>query len=54
MNSNETKTAVQAYIAEGPKFKVRSTPTFLLNGVKIEGSLPESQLSILIDHLLKK
>jgi len=44
---------VKKHMEESKKFNVRSTPTFMLNGVKIEGVLPLEQLSILIDHLLK-
>jgi protein-disulfide isomerase/uncharacterized membrane protein len=54
MNKKETKDKVVEYIAAAKSFNIRSTPTFLLNGVKIEGVLPESQLSILIEHILKK
>ena len=50
----ETKEKVISYIKEAKPFNVRSTPTFLLNGKKIEGSLPIDQLSILIDELLKR
>jgi len=54
MNAPETKEKVVSYINQGKPFGVRSTPTFILNGVKIEGVLPLDQLKILIDHLLKK
>lgn len=52
MNSEETKEKVVRYIESGNPFNIKSTPTILLNGVKIEGVLPEGQLQILIDHLL--
>ncbi len=54
VNAKETKEKVVKYITQGTPFGVKSTPTFLLNGVKIEGVLPLDQLKILIDHLLKK
>lgn len=54
MNSKETKDKVLKYIKAAKPFNVRSTPTFLLNGVKIEGVLPADQLYILIDHVLSK
>jgi protein-disulfide isomerase/uncharacterized membrane protein len=54
MDTKETKNKVAKYIAAAKSFNIKSTPTFLLNGVKIEGVLPETQLTILIDHLLKK
>jgi protein-disulfide isomerase len=52
--SQKAKDTVSKYIAEAKRFGVQSTPTFLLNGVKIEGVLPAAQLSILIDYLLTK
>ena len=52
--SKETKEKVQKYIAAAGPFNVRSTPTFLLNGKKIEGALPLDQMSILIDSILEK
>ncbi len=52
--SKETREKVLTYIKAAKPFNVKSTPTFLLNGVKIEGVLPENQLSILIDHILSK
>jgi len=54
IDSQETKDKIAKYMAASKPFNVRSTPTFLLNGVKIEGVLPENQLSILIDHILSK
>jgi protein-disulfide isomerase/uncharacterized membrane protein len=54
MKSSATKEKVVSYINAAKPFTVRSTPTFLLNGVKIEGVLPVSQLEILIDHVLQK
>lgn len=53
MNSEETKQKVLAYINTGDQFNVKSTPTFLVNGKKIEGALPVLQLKAIIDHLLK-
>lgn len=52
--SKETRDKVLSYIKAAKPFNVKSTPTFLLNGVKIEGVLPENQLGILIDHILSK
>ncbi len=54
MKSKGTKDKVLKYINAAKPFNVRSTPTFLLNGVKIEGVLPEDQLNILIEHVLSK
>ncbi|MCF8060522.1 MAG: thioredoxin domain-containing protein [Bacteriovoracaceae bacterium] len=53
-NSKETQEKVLSYINASKPFNVKSTPTFILNGIKIEGVLPENQLSILIDHILSK
>lgn len=54
MNSKETKEKVVKYINAAKPFNVKSTPTFLLNGVKIEGVLPQNQLEVLIQHILEK
>jgi len=54
MNDEATKTKVAKYLQAAGPFNIKSTPTFLLNGVKIEGVLPENQLQILLDHVLKK
>jgi protein-disulfide isomerase/uncharacterized membrane protein len=49
-----TKEKVVALINAATPFNIRSTPTFLLNGVKIEGVLPLDQLSLLFDEILKR
>jgi len=49
-----TKEKVQALIKESTPFNIRSTPTMILNGVKIEGVLPKNQLIALIEGLLKR
>ncbi|WP_127716633.1 thioredoxin domain-containing protein [Halobacteriovorax sp. HLS] len=54
MQSAETKKSVQDIIAASSPFNIRSTPTMLVNGVKIEGVLPLSQLYIILDDILKK
>jgi protein-disulfide isomerase/uncharacterized membrane protein len=40
LNSDEAKSAVAASVEEGKKAKIASTPTFFVNGRKIEGVLP--------------
>jgi protein-disulfide isomerase len=35
-------------------YNIRSTPTFILNGVKIEGVLPSDQLFAIMDEILKR
>lgn len=54
MQAPETKEKVVSYVNLAKPFGIKSTPTFLLNGVKIEGVLPKDQLKVLIDHILKK
>ncbi len=54
MSSSQTKEQVQKQIEAAKPFNVKSTPTFLLNGVKIEGAIPLNQLFILLDELLKR
>ena len=49
-----TKAKVQAVIAQATPFNIRSTPSFLLNGVKIEGVLPPDQLFAIMDEILKR
>jgi protein-disulfide isomerase len=49
-----TKEKIQAMIKEATPFNIRSTPTMILNGVKIEGVLPRNQMMALIEGLLKR
>ena len=50
----KTKEKVMALINEASPFNIKSTPTFLLNGVKIEGVLPSDQLFAIMDEILKR
>lgn len=50
----KTKTLVQDLIEAAGPFNIRSTPTFLINGVKIEGSLPPAQFNMILDEILKR
>lgn len=50
----KTKAKVVALINQATPFNIRSTPTFLLNGVKIEGVLPSDQLFAIMDEILKR
>lgn len=50
----KTKEKVQSLIAAATPFNIRSTPSFLLNGVKIEGVLPADQLFAIMDEILKR
>ncbi len=49
----ETKDFVVKMINEGDKFGVRSTPTSIINGVKIEGVRPLSDYYAIFDSLVK-
>ena len=50
----KTKEKVVALINAATPFNIRSTPSFLLNGVKIEGVLPSDQLFAIMDEILKR
>lgn len=52
--SEETKEKVKAIVSSAAPFNIRSTPTVLLNGVKIEGVLPFNQLQVLMDELVTR
>lgn len=54
MKDPKTKKKVQDIIAQAGSFNIRSTPTMLVNGVKIEGVLPLNQVYIILDDILKK
>jgi protein-disulfide isomerase/uncharacterized membrane protein len=49
-----TKEKVVAIIKESNPFNIRSTPSFLINGRKIEGALPDDQLFAIMDEILKR
>ncbi|MBC7713224.1 MAG: thioredoxin domain-containing protein [Rhizobacter sp.] len=49
-----TKTKVVSLITAANPFNIKSTPTFILNGVKIEGVLPSDQLFAIMDEILKR
>lgn len=50
----KTKEKVVAILNQSTPFNIRSTPTFLLNGVKIEGVLPPDQMFAIMDEILKR
>lgn len=54
MNDKSTKEVVLKTISAGEQFKLKSTPTFILNGVKIEGVLPTIQIINLMKEIMKK
>ena len=54
MSDSLTLSAVQKDIEEGINLSVNSTPTFYINGHKVEGALSLEVWYALIDRLLKK
>jgi len=54
MKKVEIKESVMNTIKAADAFNIRSTPSMLVNGVKIEGVLPPSQLFVILDDLVKK
>ncbi len=50
----KTKEKVVSLINASNPFNIKSTPTFILNGVKIEGSLPPDQLFAIMDEIIKR
>ena len=50
----KTKDKVVEIIKAANPFNINSTPTFLVNGVKIEGVLPFDQLSSIFDEIIKR
>lgn len=53
LNSEETKKALSDSIEQGALAKVESTPTFFVNGKKIEGVIPMEAWDLLITKLSK-
>lgn len=51
-NNAETRAEVAKIVSQGNDYLVKSTPTFFLNNVKIEGALPLNQLYMLMDEVL--
>lgn len=52
--NEDTKNKVIEIIELSRKFNVASTPTMLVNGIKIEGVFPPQQMYILIEELIKR
>ena len=50
--SDEAKAVVDRHVAAGNSFGVRSTPTWVLNGRRFEGSMPLPALEELVDEEL--
>lgn len=52
--SQNTRDQVLASINAATKFNLRSTPTIIINGKKIEGSIPNPQFEAIFEELLRK
>ncbi len=50
----KTKEKVVSLIKAADPFNIRSTPSYLINGVKIEGVLPVDQMFAIMDEILKR
>ncbi|MGZ3807974.1 MAG: DsbA family protein, partial [Bacteriovorax sp.] len=50
----KTKEKVIALIKAADPFNIRSTPSYLINGVKIEGVLPADQIYAIMDEILRR
>lgn len=50
----KTKEKVIALIREAAPFNIKSTPSYLINGVKIEGVIPADQMYAIMDEILKR
>lgn len=50
----KTKEKVVAIIKSSDPFNIRSTPSYLINGVKIEGALPADQMFAIMDEILRR
>ena len=54
LKSPDTIKFVKDHIALGDSLEVKSTPTLIINGKKINGNLPLQQFYLLFDELLKR
>ena len=54
VEAEETRLKVGRYVEAAAPFNIRSTPSWLLNGRKIEGALPLASITAIIDDLLTK
>ena len=54
MKSLQARQMVLSHIKIGHRLNITATPTMLINGIKIRGGIPLSDLSLLIDHILSK
>lgn len=54
LENHETRGEVQADYDQGTRLGVRATPTFFINGVKVEGALPYGEIRRLVDVALQE
>lgn len=54
MNNEELKNKVITSINQGTKYNLKSTPTIIVNGKKIEGTIPNPQFFAIFEHLLSE
>lgn len=54
VSSPATKEKVITLIKASDPFNIRSTPSYLVNGVKIEGILPADQMYAILDEILRR
>lgn len=52
--SDQTAAAISRDIEEAKRLGIQSTPTFFINGIKIEGAYPAPVWNLMIDALLEK
>jgi protein-disulfide isomerase len=52
IDNPELKNQIITSINQGTKFNLKSTPTIILNGKKIEGSIPSPQFFAIMDDIL--
>ena len=52
--TEEVKNKVIASINQGLKFNLKSTPTIIVNGRKIEGTIPNRQFFAIFEDILSK
>jgi len=54
LEKEEIKNKVISTINQGSKFNLKSTPTIIVNGRKIEGTIPSKQFFAIFEDILKK
>jgi protein-disulfide isomerase len=52
--AKDDKTAIEKTMAAGDALGINSTPTLYINGAKLEGALPPSEVQRMIDEALKQ